>query len=79
MPFLVPVVSIQEIEIIHSNFDGDKGHHKGTHVIIDDFHISKPSLKQLAINDGFVSENEFFEFFSSDFKGKIIHWTNLKY
>lgn len=40
---------------------------------------SFPKLNELAINDGFESVEAFFEYFSEDFTGKIIHWTNLKY
>jgi len=36
-------------------------------------------VKLLAIQDGFDSVNEFFEWFNKDFTGKIIHWTNFKY
>lgn len=33
----------------------------------------------LAVNDGFESAFDFFKYFSKDFTGKIIHWTNKKY
>ena len=36
-------------------------------------------LEVLAKKDGFDSVNKFFQWFSTDFKGKIIHWTDLKY
>lgn len=36
-------------------------------------------MKQLAINDGFPSIEAFFQYFDSNFNGKIIHWTDLKY
>lgn len=36
-------------------------------------------LTQLAINDGFDSVEDFFKYFNTDFKGKLIHWTSLKY
>lgn len=36
-------------------------------------------VEVLAKNDGFSGVKEFFEWFSEDFKGKIIHWTDLKY
>jgi hypothetical protein len=38
-----------------------------------------PELKLFAQNDGFDSVNDFFNWFDSDFSGKIIHWTQLKY
>jgi len=37
------------------------------------------TVDKLALNDGFENTNDFFEWFSEDFKGKIIHWTNIKY
>jgi len=36
-------------------------------------------LKNLALNDGFDNVNEFLEYFSEDFYGKIIHWTDFAY
>lgn len=36
-------------------------------------------LEILAKNDGFENVNEFFEWFHSDFTGKIIHWTDFRY
>lgn len=36
-------------------------------------------LKNLANNDGFDSVQDFFAYFNTDFTGKIIHWTDLKY
>lgn len=39
----------------------------------------KKQLIQLAINDGFDSFEEFLNWFSEDFSGQIIHWTDLVY
>ena len=36
-------------------------------------------MEQLAKNDGFDSVDDFFLWFSKDFTGKIIHWTDLRY
>ncbi|MGB8706236.1 MAG: hypothetical protein WCD31_14515 [Gillisia sp.] len=36
-------------------------------------------VEDLAINDGFESVKDFFSWFRTDFHGKIIHWTDLKY
>ena len=33
----------------------------------------------LAVSDGFDSVHELFEWFNSDFTGKLIHWTDYKY
>ena len=39
----------------------------------------EPILRELAKNDGFESVEDFFAYFNKDFKGKIIHWTDLQY
>jgi len=36
-------------------------------------------MEQLAKNDGFDSVEDFFQWFSRDFKGEIIHWTDFRY
>lgn len=36
-------------------------------------------VRQLAKNDGFETVEDFFRYFDKDFKGKLIHWTDLKY
>lgn len=36
-------------------------------------------MNQLALNDGFENTKQFYQWFNSDFTGKIIHWTKLKY
>ena len=41
--------------------------------------IAWSDMKKLAKNEGFESVEKFFEWFSSDFTGKIIHWTNFSY
>jgi hypothetical protein len=55
-------------------------------VFIDDrcmnnnfFHNNELMLEVLARNDGFDSVSDFLHWFSEDFEGKIIHWTDLKY
>jgi hypothetical protein len=37
------------------------------------------AIEQLALNDGFDSVDDFLDYFNQDFKGKLIHWTDLKY
>ncbi|MBS9773832.1 MAG: hypothetical protein KGV59_01565 [Tenacibaculum sp.] len=46
---------------------------------IDNHKLTKKQIEKLAINDGFDSVDDFFEWFNEDFTGKIIHWTDLKY
>lgn len=36
-------------------------------------------MNELAINDGFDSKEDFFEYFNADFTGKLIHWTPKRY
>lgn len=48
-------------------------------VKVDGVQLSHDKVSQLAINDGFNSFEDFFKYFNKDFKGKIIHWTDLKY
>jgi hypothetical protein len=47
----------------------------------NDQHTFHPDfMKHFAINDGFDTVAEFWEFFNKrEFFGKIIHWTDLKY
>jgi len=64
--------AIQTIEITH--LPGR------VEVLVDGRFIGGSELDELARNDGFKGRFEFFEWFNSDFKGKIIHWTeNFKY
>ena len=77
---ILPVVSIQDIMITRNK-------HGKTMVFIDGkiFYMQDWSVEQkykmlhFAHNDGFDTTEEFFEYFNTDFNGKIIHWTNLKY
>jgi hypothetical protein len=68
---IVNVKSIQQIfitpnsEIFRVNVDGKW---------LDDYEIEK-----LALNDGFNSVKDFFDWFNEDFVGKIIHWTDARY
>ena len=41
--------------------------------------LSIEQMQELAVNDGFASLEEFFEWFSDSFKGKLIHWTEKRY
>ena len=81
---VLPVVSVQEIEVKH--------HLNYVSLFIDKIvyevevcETSKkikstdPVIEALAQNDGFDSADDFFSYFNKDFKGKIIHWTDLRY
>ena len=74
---IIPCRSLQTFEI-----EWYKGY---PIVVIDGIHFYNPivgidnGMKSLAKNDGFDSLEEFFKYFNSDFKGKIIHWTDCIY
>lgn len=79
---LLPVLSIQQIKIHYIGFPSS-GYK--IRVLIDNnlfYQEGSPvdrGMLQLAINDGFNSVEDFFKYFSSDFEGKIIHWTDFEY
>jgi hypothetical protein len=78
---VLPVVSTQKVEIKWIGFNNgfrpciwiDKK------LIYDLAGINKKQMLELAQNDGFDTIEDFFRYFDKDFKGKIIHWTDLKY
>jgi hypothetical protein len=78
---VLPVVSVQKVEIVYYS-DREvliKGIPFKKAVAIDDIKLNESQIKELAQNDGFDTVEAFFEYFNEDFKGKIIHWTDLKY
>lgn len=66
-------VSTQKFEI---KYDDD-----GAHILVDGMYLDPEygEPQELAWNDGFDSLEDFLKWFDSDFKGKIIHWTDFKY
>lgn len=71
---VIPVKSIQKIEIVYWMGCGDY-----PAVVIDGQSLKNSDVETLAKNDGFDSVEDFFSWFNSDFKGKIIHWTDYSY
>jgi hypothetical protein len=77
---VLPVVSTQNIHITYTIA-------KKAMVFIDDvcFYMQDLSAEgnhkmlHLAQNDGFDTIEDFFKYFSENFKGKVIHWTDLRY
>lgn len=78
-------VSTQRIIIKRTTLIGqdEKGndHSVGhtTLVLVDGRAMDDEQIQRIAINDGFPSVKKFFEWFNTDFSGKIIHWTKLRY
>lgn len=92
---VLPVVRVQKVEIVWYNkkFINNEveiyidssfyaiAYFKNEIISYIDNHVfsDENKLKELAQNDGFDTVEAFFEYFNEDFKGKIIHWTDLKY
>jgi hypothetical protein len=82
----LPCTGIQSIHIRH-NANGWKNIFIGGFLfcVVNVYEPLKGSvtdlekLKNLAINDGFEDLADFFTWFNSDFKGKLIHWTDKRY
>lgn len=71
-------VSVQAIQIHHHDYR-DAGGNYLIKVVVDGKELDDFQLDHIAKNDGFKSLGDFFKFFNSDFQGKIIHWTDLRY
>jgi len=74
-------LGIQKVEIKWKNPPADSFSGRSVKVYIDGKDITNDcdKLDLLIKNDGFEDRLDFFSWFISDFSGKIIHWTNLKY
>lgn len=82
---VLPVVSTQKVQIMWFNTFGTFV----ARVFINDQSfacvkfekemIVTGKMLELAQNDGFDTIEDFFAYFNEDFKGKIIHWTDLRY
>lgn len=77
---ILPVVSIQDIMITRNKHGKAMVFIDGKIFYMQDWSVEqKYKMLHFAHNDGFDTTEEFFEYFDTDFNGKIIHWTNLKY
>jgi len=74
---IVKVKSIQDIEIKWGI--SNKGMANEDKYVIVKIDGNSFDINELVKNDGFESNREFFEYFNKDFKGKIIHWTDVAY
>ncbi len=87
---VLEVKSVQYFQIIRFNYitneDSPTVYIGDTKEDVMPFYFDDPKasygiddMKKLALNDGFNSIDHFFKWFNSDFTGKIIHWTDLRY
>lgn len=51
----------------------------GRNITVSGKSLGDEEIEKLISNDGFDSENEFWDYFKTPFIGKIIHWTELRY
>lgn len=72
---VLPVVSVQKVEIIVDKFEFMNDYQ----IKVDGKLLTIDEKVQLALCDGFENLLHFFMYFNADFKGKLIHWTDLKY
>ena len=76
---------VQDIEIKYTDNRGAvkiyiDGNHLGTwHRFMPQRSENVADVLRLAVNDGFEGVSELLNWFQRDFKGKIIHWTDVRY
>lgn len=76
----VQVLGIQNVFITRNDLGKSMVFIDGKLFYLQDWSLEhKYKMLHFAQNDGFETTEEFFEYFDTDFNGKIIHWTNLKY
>jgi hypothetical protein len=74
---VVKCTSVQQIEIVHRK--SETHHLSWVDIKVDGRLLSYSEAKTLLVNDGFESIGDFLNYFNKDFKGRLIHWTNLSY
>ncbi len=75
---VVKCLSVQKIRIKHHfNNLGSMVYVGDPNCLLNPLHPDEVEI--LAKNDGFESVEDFFKYFNGDFKGKLVHWTGLKY
>lgn len=82
IPELEKCKSVQSIEIkwVHYTSGSFSGTKRGFRIAVWIDGVScDDKLALIARNDGFNSSNDFCRWFSKDFTGKILHWTDLRY
>lgn len=70
-------ISVQEIEISYPKIA--KYGNGYPEIYIDGKYCDLIWRQKLAKRDGFITLDEFYDWFNKDFRGVIIHWTDLIY
>ena len=80
---VLPVVRIQNFEIVYETSFYRKRHPVVfiNNVMFYDAvgHRNEYKMLDFVNSDGFDTIEDFFDYFDKDYKGKIIHWTDLEY
>ena len=73
----IPCAGTQKVHIHHYSKEmyGDRP----SDIHIDNIRMTPQEVEQMAFNDGFECVQDFFAYFNKDWKGKIIHLTELRY
>lgn len=74
---IIEVVSTQEISIIPFHHSPSRGLY--SFITVNGKQLTDLQINDLALNDGFESTEDFWNYFQEDFHGKIIHWTDINY
>ena len=74
-----PVVRCTSIQSIQIKWPSNKKPLDFPEITIDQKNLSKEEINSLARNDGFDSTTAFITYFSQDFDGTLLHWTDLIY
>lgn len=67
----LPIISWQKFEVAITP--------TGKRILVDGDQLGPVLIEELAINDGFDTVEEFFQWFKEDFSGYIYHFTATKY
>ena len=75
----MPIIHVISVQTIKIEWIQEEIEIRSMQIEVDNHQLNFVEIKELAINDGFDSLEEFMKWFNKDFRGKIIHWTNFKY
>jgi len=73
----IPCVGTQKVQICH--YSKEMYGNRPPDIQVDNIRMTPQAVELMAHNDGFERVEDFFAYFNTDFKGKIIHLTDLRY